>query len=290
MTNCGKKALVQIECGTMIKDYIMVKENRKNNNIVYCFCGVIIVILIILITYLCHSATIFKESQGKIVNEHVNHVMKIDSIFYDMKTMILSNDTGTIVNSLALLSQLQCDSALFRREVQLSQEEMSNLVALHIEKIENDYAQIGIWGGVLSVIFIIFGFFAIFKIEETKADAKDVLSNVKKQGLNASIEITKLQDQATNLNNYLATIKQNSDSFISNKTEEFNTLIQDIVKMHDESTKYIERISDLLKEVETKNSQYQWSVEAMSTQMKQLEALTDALNNFLTEKKEGGIS
>ena len=163
-------------------------------------------------------------------------------------------------------------------------EEMSNLVALHIEKIENDYAQIGIWGGVLSVIFIIFGFFAIFKIEETKADAKDVLSNVKKQGLNASIEITKLQDQATNLNSFLATIKQNSDSFISNKTEEFDTLIQDIVKMHDESTKNIERISNLLKEVETKNTQYQWSVETMSTQMKQLEALTEMLNNILTEK------
>ena len=261
----------------------MDKEIRKNN-IVYCFCGVIIVTLILLTGYLCHSSKVFKESQTKIVNEHVNHVMKIDSIFYDMKTDILSNDSGAIENSQALLSQLQCDSALFRREVMLSQEEMNNLVALHIEKIENDYAQIGIWGGVLSVIFIIFGFFAIFKIEETKADAKEVLSNVREQGLNASFEITKLQDQATNLNSLLATIKQNSDSFISNKTEEFNTLIQDIGKMHDESTKNIERISNLLKEVETKNSQYHWSVETMGTQMKQLEALTDMLNNILTEK------
>lgn len=267
------------------KNNIMATEISQKNKIVYCFCGVITVILVLLIGYLWQSSKIFKESQAKIVHEHVNHVMKIDSIFYDMKTVILSNDTGAIANSQALLSQLQCDSALFQREVMLSQEEMSNLVALHIEKIENDYAQIGIWCGVLSVIFIIFGFFAIFKIEETKADAKDVLSNVKKQELNASIEISKLQNQATNLNNYLATIKQNSDSFISNKTEEFNTLIQDIVKKHDESTKNIERISNLLKEVETKNSQYQWSVETMSTQMKQLEALTDALNNILTEKR-----
>ena len=136
----------------------MDKENRKTNKIVYCFCGVLIVTLFLLIGYLCHSAKIFKDSQTKIVEAHVSHIQKIDSIFYDMKAVILSNDSGTIANSQALLSQLQSDSALFRREVQLSQEEMNNLVALHIEKIENDYAQIGIWGGVLSVIFIRNGF------------------------------------------------------------------------------------------------------------------------------------
>lgn len=262
----------------------MDKEIRKTNKIVYCFCGVLIVALIMLIGYLCHSAKLFRDSQTRIVETHVNHIMKIDSIFYDMKAIILSNDSGTIANSQALLSQLQSDSALFRREVQLSQEEMSNLVALHIEKIENDYAQIGIWGGVLSVVFIIFGFFAIFKIEETKADAKDVLNDVKEQGLKASNEIAKLQGQASNLNEYLTSIKQDSDSFIDNKSEELKALTLNIGTMHVESTKSLERISNLLQDVETKNKQYQWSIETMSSQMKQLEALTNMLKEILTEK------
>ena len=161
---------------------------------------------------------------------------------------------------------------------------MSNLVALHIEKIENDYAQIGIWGGVLSVVFIIFVFFAIFKIEETKADAKEVLNDVKKQGLNASNEIAQLQGQASNLNEYLTSIKQDSDSFIANKSEELKALTQNIGTMHAESTKSLERISNLLQDVETKNSQYQWSIETMSSQMKQLEALTNMLKDMLNEK------
>lgn len=262
-------------------------ENRKTNKIVFCFCGVLIVTLMMLISYLCHSAKIFKDSQTRIVETHVNHIMKIDSIFYDMKTVILSNDSGTIANSQALLSQLQCDSALFRREVQLSQEEMNNLVALHIDKIENDYAQIGIWGGVLSVIFIIFGFFAIFKIEETKADAKDVLNEVKEQGVNASNEIARLQGHASNLNEYLTSIKRDSDSFIANKSEELKALTQNIGTMHAESTKKLEQISDLLKDVENKNSQYQWSIETMNSQMKQLEVLTNMLKDLLTEKERG---
>lgn len=158
------------------------------------------------------------------------------------------------------------------------------MVALHIEKIENDYAQIGIWGGVLSVVFIIFVFFAIFKIEETKADAKEVLNDVKKQGLNASNEIAQLQGQASNLNEYLTSIKQDSDSFIANKSEELKALTQNIGTMHAESTKSLERISNLLQDVETKNSQYQWSIETMSSQMKQLEALTNMLKDMLNEK------
>ena len=178
---------------------------------------------------------------------------------------------------------------MFRREVQLSQEEMNNLVALHIDKIENDYAQIGIWGGVLSVIFIIFGFFAIFKIEETKADAKDVLNEVKEQGVNASNEIARLQGHASNLNEYLTSIKRDSDSFIANKSEELKALTQNIGTMHAESTKKLEQISDLLKDVENKNSQYQWSIETMNSQMKQLEVLTNMLKDILTEK-EGGAS
>ena len=146
---------------------------RNSNKIIVClFCGVFVITLIMLIGYLCYSSKTLKDSQVKIVNEHIKHIAKIDSIFYDMKTVVLSNDSGTIVNAPALLSQLQNDSALFRREISLSQEEVNNLVALHINKIDNDYSQIGIWGGLLSIIFLIFGFFAIFKIEETKTEAR----------------------------------------------------------------------------------------------------------------------
>ena len=140
-------------------------STKHGNPIVYWFCGIIGLTLILLIGYLCYSIKTLAKSQEKIVTEHVRHIAKVDSLIFEMKEVILSNDSGRIVNAPALLSQLQKDSALFKREILLSQEEMNNLVELHIDKIENDYAQIGIWGGVLSVIFIIFGFFAIFKIE-----------------------------------------------------------------------------------------------------------------------------
>ena len=101
---------------------------------------------------------------------------------------------------------------------------MSNLVKLHIDKIENDYAQIGIWGGVLSVIFIIFGFFAIFKIEESKKDANEVIEEIKSQSNTTTKHIEELQSQASELNTFLNGIKDDGNSFIKRKTEEFEKL------------------------------------------------------------------
>ena len=110
------------------------------------------------------------------------------------------------------------------------------------------------------------------------------MNDVKEQGLKASNEIVKLQGQASNLNEYLTSIKQDSDSFIDNKSEELKALTLNIGTMHVESTKSLERISNLLQDVETKNKQYQRSIETMSSQMKQLEALTNMLKEILTEK------
>jgi len=259
-------------------------ETSNRNPIVYWFCGIIILTLVLLIAYLCHSTKILAESQERIVTEHVRHIAKVDSIFFDIKEVVLSSDSGKIANAPVLLSQLQKDSALFKREILLSQEEMCNLVKMHIDKIENDYAQIGIWGGVLSVIFIIFGFFAIFKIEESKSEAKNVLNEVKEQGKKASKEVEKLQDQAINLDSSLTKIQQDSNTFLENKSKELETLVETETKARDELVK----ITKLLEEVEAKNSQYKWSIDTMNDQMKQFDVLSNRIKDIMDNKvKEG---
>lgn len=198
--------------------------------------------------------------------------------FCDIKKVILSNDSGTIANAPVLLTQLQNDSALMRREIMLSQEEKMNLVALHIDKIDNDYSQIGIWGGILSIIFLIFGFFAIFKIEETKAEAKSTLEDVKVQKEKASAEIKELQEQAGQVNESYNSIRQSSETFIENNTKVFNELITTINTDYSQAQERLERISKLLVEVESKNKQYDLSIKQMNDLMGQLGQLIDKLN------------
>ena len=108
------------------------ERNKRTNPVLLCFCITFVVTLIVLVTYLSCSIMTMKDSQKAIVNEHINHVARIDSIFYEMKNVILSNDTNVIANSRALLTQLHNDSAIFRSEVLLSQKEMNSLISLHL--------------------------------------------------------------------------------------------------------------------------------------------------------------
>lgn len=250
---------------------------KQHKTTLYLFCGCFIVTLIIFVSYLCYSIINFKDSQERIVTEHLEHLANVDSIFCDIKKVILSNDSGTIANAPVLLTQLQNDSALMRREIMLSQEEKMNLVALHIDKIDNDYSQIGIWGGILSIIFLIFGFFAIFKIEETKAEAKSTLEDVKVQKEKASAEIKELQEQAGQLNESYNSIRQSSETFIENNTKVFNELITTINTDYSQAQENLERINKLLVEVESKNKQYDLSIKQMNDLMGQLDQLIDKL-------------
>ena len=158
---------------------------------------------------------------------------------------------------------------------------MNCLISLHIDKIENDYAQIGIWGGILSVIFIIFGFFAIFKIEETKTEAKTLLNDIEEQGKKVSNKINNLQEQASELNNFLNSTKLECNTFIADKTKEFEALTEDIKALDIEKTK------QLLDDIEIKNKNYQWSVDMMNNQRQELEELINNLKIIVTnERKE----
>lgn len=73
------------------------------------------------------------------------------------------------------------------------------MLSLHLDKIDNDYAKLGLWGAVLSIIFIAFGFFAIFKIEETKLQAHDVLKDVESRCTSAMKDIASKKDQLTTM-------------------------------------------------------------------------------------------
>lgn len=250
--------------------------NHKST--LFLFCGCFIVTLIIFVVYLWRTTLILQESQEQIVNEHIKHISTVDSIFYDLKTILLSDDSGKIENAPLLLAQLQNDSALMRREILLSQAEESNLVALHIDKIDNDYSQIGVWGGVLSIIFLIFGFFAIFKIEETKSEAKNILADVKEQKQKAKAEIKELQDQAGQLNNSYNSIRQSNENFIVNNTKVFNELITNMNKDYSQAQESLEKIKNLLVNVESKNEQYDASIKQVQDLMKQWATLINSIN------------
>ena len=121
-------------------------------------------------------------------------------------------------------------------------------------------------------------FRSIFKIEETKAEAKSTLENVKGQKEKVSAEIKELQEQAGQVNESYNSIRQSSETFIADNTKVFNELIATINTDHSQAQESLERINKLLVEVESKNKQYDLSIQQMSDLMGQLGQLIDRLN------------
>lgn len=270
----------------MTKRTDMNSKANRNLWVVLAFSAVIILTLLLLYLHLDYTTKALKESQGKIVCAHVDHIAKIDSIFYDMKEVILSTDSGTIANSPALLTQLQRDSALFRREVLLSQEEMNHLTSLHLNKIDSNYDQIGVWFGVASVVFLVFGFFGIFKIEENKREANNVLEEVKQKVVEAEEVVTSVQTQASGVAQYLDTQRRDFDAFVNNKSSQLEGLEKQLETTQSDSKEKLDSITQLLNEVQTKNELYSWSVETMQKQTQQLEKLIEELSKVIGQNGE----
>ena len=223
-------------------------NNEKNNksSIVTYFCVTLIAALVCIMAYFVYATKVFNDSQNRIIQEHTNHIANVDSVFFEMKKIILSSDSGTISNAPELFSQLQRDSALFRREVLLSMEEMSNLTELHLNRLDSNFDLIGVWFGVASVIFLVFGFFGIFKIEENKRDAEKMVAEVKKE---AGAVIADIQGKATSLNHIIDNLTQQSETFYAQKEQEFKEFLQN------RENQFAQSVRPLLKEIECKKAE-----------------------------------
>ena len=112
-------------------------------------------------------------------------------------------------------------------------------------------------------------------------EAKNILDGVKEKGEKATDEIKELQNQASELNTFLSSIKQDGNSFIENKTKEFGTLTKDINDVHIKSNESLDKIINLLEEVEVKNKQYNLSIDNMTDKIKQFEELINMLKNIV---------
>ena len=65
-------------------------------------------------------------------------------------------------------------------EMKAFHQEVKSLLELEFNRIQNEFEAIEIWTGVLTVIFLIFSFYSLFKTEQLENQSRDELSRIKK--------------------------------------------------------------------------------------------------------------
>lgn len=63
-------------------------------------------------------------------------------------------------------SKMRHDSLLLCMERQLLEGQTKTMIDLHLNKVEHEYSNITLWAAVLTILFLVFSFYSIFKMDE----------------------------------------------------------------------------------------------------------------------------
>lgn len=97
--------------------------------------------------------------------------------------------------------------------------ESKSLLELEFNKIQNEYDTLALWGGILTIVFLIFSFYSLFKTDD-----------LVKQGRNGLDKMYSIQEKADTIIEEQKTKAEDSLKALRSKTEEELKTQQDAIK------------------------------------------------------------
>ncbi|WP_308756589.1 hypothetical protein [uncultured Bacteroides sp.] len=104
------------------------------------------------------------------------------------------------------------DSLRLNTERELLEGQTKTMLELHLNKIEHEYSNITMWGAVLTILFLVFSFYSIFKMDELIQQGNDGVKHIKQIQQNGEDIIEKMKEDGEQL---LEETKLKIRSFIS---------------------------------------------------------------------------
>lgn len=160
-------------------------------------------------------------------------------------------------------SKMRHDSLLLCMERQLLEGQTKTLLDLHLDKVEHEYSNITLWAAVLTILFLVFSFYSIFKMDELikrgnegvekihqlKDEGEMSISLIKKHGRRA-ISTTKrsIEEQQKKANEtYESLLSQNDDlqKRLQETESRFNNKADEIIEA------YRNHLDELIKNYES---------------------------------------
>lgn len=245
------------------------------------------------------SHSYFIESQDKIIASNTYHMEMLDSILLKMhgdassnfainqnriKTLVKDsilariprlnryqqNELHKYAKSIIALSVSELgyndwieniDAIIKEKHVYQIQQETKHLLELEFNKIQHEYEALALWGGILTIVFLIFSFYSLFKTEDIIKQGKDGLNrmyDLEQKGDAKYKEIKMKSDAAiTTMNNEIQTSQSNAQTQlddVNSKTQKFIDSIPQYIRqtLKDSFDKQLADDKDELKSLRTK--------------------------------------
>lgn len=152
------------------------------------------------------------NSKKGVSKEQYNNLSRIiTSYFDDMRQLHEQYDR-----------KIRHDSLLICTEEQLLIGQTNKLLELHLNKVEHEYSNITLWAAVLTILFLVFSFYSIFKMDE-----------LVQQGHAGVRDIRKLTDEGEHT---IKNIKSTGDALLSDNKQQLNAFINDTRQLINQAT------------------------------------------------------
>lgn len=158
--------------------------------------------------------TVFRDS---IIKSTLSNKYRLSRNQYDNLILVLNSHFAKI-DSL----HRQYDEKLLRDSLRLNTErgllegQTKTMLELHLNKIEHEYSNITMWGAVLTILFLVFSFYSIYKMDELIQQGNEGVKDIKRLKKEGNNSITCVK---TENNEQIKKLKEETEKIIKEHRE-----------------------------------------------------------------------
>lgn len=227
--------------------------------------------LIFLIYQICAICNL-NASQEKIKSSYIEHIHIVDSLYCKLnscnKTILSTYMHDSVFNTKIELvynefnKLLKEDSLRLLNERKLLEEQTKTMVDLHLNKVEHEYSNLTIWAAVLTILFLVFSFYSIYRMDELIQQGNEGVKDIRRLKNSSEDIIERLENTSKN---EIGKTRNQIDDFISEQQER---MIQTINLIETEKANKLNEINKCLADACTTVQQIQEIKDALKRRKK----------------------
>ena len=152
------------------------------------------------------------------------------------------------------------------QEYKVLRDEIRSLLQLEFNKLQNEYESIEVWAAILTVIFLIFSFYSLFKTERLEEKGYQSISKIEELESNAHNNLEDLQNS----------MREENQAFLNQATDRFEGIYNDQTS----------RIRNMEENMRERFQSYQSQMEEMLNEARNLRNGQFNADNITTDVSE----
>ncbi len=167
------------------------------------FLIVLSIYTVIFMGYQIFAMCNLNSSQDKIKNYYLEHIERVDSLYCKLgsnnKAILSTYMLDSVYNNDIELLYAEYDKVLRDDSLRLCNErallemQTKSMIDLHLNKVEHEYSNLTIWAAILTILFLVFSFYSIYKMDELIQQGNDGVKDIRSLKKSSEDIIEKLE-------------------------------------------------------------------------------------------------